>query len=136
MNERIKQLRKQLGLTQAEFGSKIGVKQTSVAGYETGARVPIDAVVASICREFNVSEAWLRFGSGEMYVKRTMNQELALMVNALMSEADESFRKRFMTALLELPPQFWPELERFVKKIAQDDAQDAKSQDSETRPNP
>ena len=55
-----------------------------------------------------------------MYVTRTMNQELLLMVNDLMSESDESYRKRFVTALLELPPEFWPELERFLKKLARD----------------
>lgn len=41
MKERIKLLRKYLGLNQTEFGARIGVKQTSVAGYETGARIPL-----------------------------------------------------------------------------------------------
>lgn len=56
-----------------------------------------------------------------MYVTRTMNLELAIMVNELMSEADDSFRKRFVSALLDLPPQLWPELEKFIKKISQGD---------------
>ena len=56
-----------------------------------------------------------------MYVQRSANEELGLMVASLMAEADESFRKRFVSAMLELPPEFWPELEKFIKKIAQDD---------------
>lgn len=48
MKERIKLLRKYLGLNQTEFGARIGVKQTSVAGYETGARIPLDTVIGSI----------------------------------------------------------------------------------------
>ena len=68
MNSRIRKLRKTLGLSQAEFGEKIGVKQTTVAGYETGGRTPLDAVVSLICREFNVSEQWLRNGEGDMFV--------------------------------------------------------------------
>ena len=60
MNERIKLLRKALELNQTDFGARIGVKQGTVAAYESGARVPLDSVVVSICREFGVSESWLR----------------------------------------------------------------------------
>lgn len=48
MNERIKELRKALQLNHTEFGSRIGVKQTTVAGYENGTRIPLDAVISSI----------------------------------------------------------------------------------------
>lgn len=65
MNERIKKLRKVLELNQTDFGNKIGIRQGSVAAYESGARTPIDAVIVSICREFNVNEDWLRTGDGE-----------------------------------------------------------------------
>lgn len=65
MNERIKLLRKALELNQTDFGARIGVKQGTVAAYESGARVPLDSVVVSICREFGVSESWLRSGEGD-----------------------------------------------------------------------
>ena len=48
MNERIKLLRKALELNQTDFGARIGVKQGTVAAYESGARVPLDSVVVSI----------------------------------------------------------------------------------------
>ena len=64
MNERIKLLRKALELNQTDFGARIGVKQGTVAAYESGARVPLDSVIVSICREFGVSESWLRSGEG------------------------------------------------------------------------
>lgn len=67
MNERIKQLRKALDLTQQEFADKLGVKRGAIANYEIGRNEPIDAVIALICREFNVSEVWLRSGEGEMF---------------------------------------------------------------------
>ena len=51
MNERIKLLRKALELNQTDFGARIGVKQGTVAAYESGARVPLDSVVVSICRD-------------------------------------------------------------------------------------
>lgn len=47
MNERIKELRKALDLNQTEFGNRIGIKQGTVTGYETGNRTPTDAVILS-----------------------------------------------------------------------------------------
>lgn len=38
--DKIKQLRARLGLTQTEFGVRIGVTQNAVAQYETGKRRP------------------------------------------------------------------------------------------------
>ena len=69
MNERIKKLRKALDYTQQEFSEKLGVKRNTVAQWEIGRNLPIDAVIVSICREFGVSENWLRNGTGEMFEK-------------------------------------------------------------------
>lgn len=68
MNERIKKLRKALGLTQQEFGDRIGIKRNTLANYEIGRNEPIDAVTSLICREFNVNEAWLRTGAEPMFL--------------------------------------------------------------------
>ena len=67
MNERIRKLRRTLDLTQKEFGDRIGVKGNTIATYEAGRNEPIDSVISLICREFNVNEAWLRKGEGEMF---------------------------------------------------------------------
>lgn len=120
IGERISIVIKRSGLTKTKFAERLHLSQPFVSGICSGVKQPSDRTIADICREFNVSEAWLRDGVGEMFVTRTMNQELALMVNDLMTEADESFRKRFVAALLELPPEFWPELEKFLKKLSRD----------------
>ncbi len=66
MKDRIKKIRKDSGLTQVDFGTKIGVKGNTITGYETGIRTPSDAIIFSICREFNINENWLRYGSDPM----------------------------------------------------------------------
>lgn len=76
MNERIKRIRKSLGLTQAEFAHKLGIKQNTVACYETGIRIPSDAIIKSISKNFNVSEYWLRTGEGEMFIPITEDEKL------------------------------------------------------------
>ena len=56
-------------MKQAEFAQVLGIKPNTVTSYETGLRVPSDAVITSICREFNVSEHWLRTGEGDMFIQ-------------------------------------------------------------------
>lgn len=119
IGDRISLVIKRSGLTKTKFAEQLNVSAAYISQMCSGARFPSDRTIADICREFNVSEAWLRDGVGDMEVKRTMNQELALMVNELMTESDESYRKRFVAALLELPPEFWPELKRFLEKLAE-----------------
>ena len=119
IGDRVRLVRKREGLTMEKLGARIGISNPSVSTIESGKSNPSNQTVVSICREFGVSELWLRTGEGEMFVQRSMNQTLGLMVNDLMSEADESFRKRFVAALLELPEETWPEIEKFIKKISQ-----------------
>ena len=116
MKERIKELRKKLGLNQTEFGEKLGIKQSSVAGYERGARIPLDTVIASICREFNVNEEWLRNGTGEMFVKMNRQQKLANMTAMLFKEEETSFKNRLFNALSELNDYEWELLEKIAIK--------------------
>ena len=73
--ERLRKVRKVLDLTQQEFADKIGSKRNTVATYEMGRTDPSAAVISLICREFNVSEAWLRTGKGNRFNRfpRTMN---------------------------------------------------------------
>lgn len=118
MNERIRQLRKELKLSQTEFGGRLGIKQTTVAGYETGGRTPIDAVVSLICREFNVNEEWLRTGEGDMFKKLNRQQEIAKFTAELFRSEKESFKSRFILALAELDENEWKLLEDIANKIA------------------
>lgn len=119
INERIKAIRKSEHLSQAAFAERLGATRGVIANIEGDLTTPNDAFANLICRVFNVSLAWLHDGTEPMYVARSANEELAILVNGLMSDADDSFRKRFITALLELPPEHWPEFEKFIKKISQ-----------------
>ncbi len=67
MKNRIKEVRKENKLTQADFGERIGVKGNTIGNYELGLRNPTDAVILSICREFNIVENWLRTGTEPKY---------------------------------------------------------------------
>ena len=119
LSARLKHIRKSLGMTQDEFSKRLGLKRNTIATYETGRLTPSDRTISDICREFSISEAWLRYGEGEMLVQRSANDQLAILVNDLLAEPDTAFRKRFLQAMLELPTEDWNAVERFIQKLQQ-----------------
>lgn len=128
MNERIKKLRKSLGLTQTEFGSRIGVKGNTVTGYETGLRSPSDAVIFSICREFNVSEDWLRTGTGQMFVELSDEDQLAIWAAEILKDSKDSFRRRVVKMLMSIPTEEWEKIAEYAKFLY--DEEDNKRENS------
>lgn len=67
MKERIKEVRKALGLNQEDFGKVLGVTKSSISNIESGRFNATDTTVKLICREFDVNEEWLRNGTGKMF---------------------------------------------------------------------
>ena len=114
MNDRIKELRNALKLTQQEFADKIKVKRNTVATYEMGRSIPSDSAIALICATFNVNESWLRTGSGEMFIKQTRDEQIASFIGKIQSNEDESFRKRFISMLSSLDEEEWELLEKMA----------------------
>lgn len=117
MHKRLRKLRKTLDMTQQEFAEKLGIKRSTMATYESGRNEPIDAVISLICREFNVNEEWLRTGNGEMFIQLSRNEEIAEFVGQLMSDEDDSFKKRLISGLAALDENGWKVLEDFLDSI-------------------
>lgn len=117
MNDRIKKVRTALGLSQQEFADRIGIKRGAVANYEVGRNEPIDAVISLICREFNVSERWLRTGEGDMFVQISRDKEVMRFVGEVMRGEEDTFRRRFLLALARLPEERWADIEDFARQI-------------------
>lgn len=69
MNERIKEVRKSLGLTLEKFGKALGVTKQTMSRIENGVNNVTDQMFLSVCRVYNVNEDWLRNGTGEMFNK-------------------------------------------------------------------
>lgn len=115
MNERIKELRKSLGLTQLEFGEQVGVKANTIGNYEIGLRTPSDAVIRAICREFNVNENWLRTGEDEMF--NPQDEKLAAFVGSLVADDSDPFKRRMVELLADLTPEEWKLLEKMAERL-------------------
>ena len=120
MKDRIKLLRSRLDMTQMQFAERINLSRNYIAMIELGSREPSDRTIMDICREFNVSEAWLRDGVGEMFVSRTPDQALAFSLGVLL-ESGTPFQKRFIRLLSVLPPEDWDKVESFIEKLNRDE---------------
>ena len=70
MNDRIRAVRADAGISQEKFANSLNLSRQYVALLETGERVPSDRTVSDICRVYSVREDWLRSGSGERYVQK------------------------------------------------------------------
>ena len=114
--ERIKDVRKNLGLTLEKFGEKIGVKKNAISAVENNRNSLSEQMAKSICREYNVNETWLRTGEGEMFNELSQHDQAAAIVNNVLSSEDE-FRKKVFIALGEMSETEWNLVREFVDKI-------------------
>ena len=67
-NERVRELRKELGLSQAAFGKEIKISQRAVGLIESGVNNLSPRNFELICRNFNVNPKWLESGEYPMFV--------------------------------------------------------------------
>lgn len=118
MNERIKQIRIIHKLTQQEFADRLKVSRSNIANYENGNRVPIDAMVVLICREFGVSETWLRTGEGEMFTPVNRDKEIEAFIDSVLKSESDDFRRRMIAVLSKLDTAEWELLEKMALKLA------------------
>ena len=118
-NDRVQKIRKELNLTMESFGSRLGVTRTAISNIEKGNRGVTDQMFNSICREFNVNPSWLRDGSGEMFVQKSRDQEIEEFVNQVMSDEQDSFRRRLIAVLSRLDVEDWKVLEKMALGLAE-----------------
>lgn len=67
INERVKQVRQELSLSQAKFAKALSISNGYIAGIELGYNNVNDRIVKLICFTFHVSEEWLKNGEGSMF---------------------------------------------------------------------
>lgn len=118
LNERFKKVRLMAGLSQEEFGKKIGIESRGhISALESGNKNITDRIVNDVCREFNVNEEWLRTGNGEPAIKRTRRQEIGAFANEVMDLPDENIKKRLIEALVKLDERDWETIAKIADSL-------------------
>lgn len=95
--ERVREVRKSLGLTLEKFGEKLGVKKNAISQIETGRNSLTDQMTKAICREFNVDYIWLTSGDGEMFVES--DDDFMERIDRIMAGENDA-RKNMIKTLL------------------------------------
>lgn len=117
IGERVKELRKQVNLTQQAFADRLNLKRNTVGSYEVNVVEPSDRTISDICREFNVNETWLRTGEGEMFNQITRSEKITSFLTEITEYEGDDFKRRFVEMLAELEPEDWKLLERMAEKL-------------------
>ena len=112
-NERVRELRKTLGLTLEKFGERLGVKKNAISAIENGRNSLTDQMTKAICREFGVDYIWLTTGEGEMFVDT--DDDFIERIDRIMAGEDEA-RKSLFKFMLELSDEDIAALDRLMKK--------------------
>jgi hypothetical protein len=112
-NERVKEVRKTLGLTLEKFGDRLGIKKAAVSKIEKGENSLTDANIKAICREFSVDYMWLTTGEGEMFIDS--DDDFIERIDRIMAGEDEA-RKNLFKFMLELSDEDIAALDRLMKK--------------------
>ena len=89
--ERVKVIRKSLGLTLEKFGEKLGVGKTAISLIESGKNNLTEQMAKAICREFKVNYIWLTTGEGEMFIES--NDDIMAAIDRIMTGENEFYKK-------------------------------------------
>lgn len=129
LSQRIREVIHATGLSQTAFSERIRVSQAFLSQVCSGARQPSDRTLLDICREFKVSERWLRTGEGEMFVHPSREEEIAAFMGDVLAGEKDDFRMRLIHVLSLLEPADWAFLEKRVQELMalyQENAQEKK----------
>lgn len=118
MNTRIKQLRKTLNLTMEEFGKRLGVTRTAISNIESGNRNVTEQMFKSVCREFKVTEDWLRTGEGEIFVSLPDEDEFAAYVEDLLADDGENELYNIIKAVMKTYQELSPKSQETLRDIS------------------
>lgn len=116
MNNRVKEIRKYIGLTQEKFSQSIGISRSNITNIELGKIQLTDRLIKTICSVYNVDEHWLRTGEGEMFISLNSDDEFDMLVGSLYAENNE-FKKKVIKAMLSLEDEDWIFIKKFIDKI-------------------
>lgn len=93
IGERIAWCIKDSGLTKTEFAKRVNLKQPFVSQLCSGAKNPSDRTIADICREFGISEVWLRTGEGEPKLILDEDEEFSRVCEEINLSDDELIKR-------------------------------------------
>lgn len=117
MRDRIKILRKALGLNQTEFGNRLGMSRWAIVNIELD-RAPIKPLLIDlICSTFGANKEWLVNGTGPMLADRSRDDQIMNFVASAMAGESDNFKRRMLSVLARLDEDHWELLEHYLREL-------------------
>lgn len=128
INSRLALLRDNLGLSQENFGAKVGVSRSVIKNIEYDLTQPKPEFIALVCKIYNVSPSWLTTGEGEMFMPKSEEQEIESIFTNAQCEDPRKYKllKVLARAISDLPDEAIAAICEYAKEIA-DAAEDTDS---------
>lgn len=117
ISSRISAVIRSSGLTKTAFSKKIGLSQPFVSQLASGDASPSDRTIVDICREFGVSEHWLRTGEGEMFVRLSREEEITKFLMTVIRDPDSEFQRQLLSTMAKLEPAQWKLMEQMLDNL-------------------
>lgn len=120
MNERIKAVRKAMGLTQQAMADALNLKRNTIGAYEVGVITPSDRTIADICQKYNVDENWLRTGEGDMFMPCNRRDELAAYMGKIIGGKCTDMEEAVIAAMARTSVEGWKLIEKFLLDLMEE----------------
>lgn len=116
MNERIKLLRKELGLNQTEFGERIGLSASGISKFEAGLTNPAESTIKLICATYHVHPRWMETGEGPMLLDDA-EARIDRLVEQYAPNADAVFKAQVKAYGAMMSEEDWIVFRDIVEKV-------------------
>ena len=120
LKSRIKEIRlhPSVNLSQEAFGKRIGVSGAAISRIESGDRNVTESMIKLICREYNVSYDWLKYGDGEMYIDAD-DESIDAAIDEMMAGENETAKAVFR-AFAKMDESDWAAIKKLILAISDD----------------
>ena len=128
INARFREVFEDSGLSQEKFAKRIKRSRGEVANIIYDKVIPRDEIIDAVCEEFRIREEWLRTGKGEKQIADTEREKLQRFFADVLSTAPDE-RSALISALADLPYDFWPLAAAMIQNYAKNYNYGAKKED-------
>ena len=116
LSDRIKACRRRIGLTQEEFGQKLGTTQKIVSRWEKGVK-PRERMLERIAEAGNVTYEWLALGVGDVDDAASLSKEEKTLLEYYRSVGDKRYRYELL-ARFKNAPDFLRDITLLERRVA------------------
>ena len=113
MKERLKEIRAYFDLNMEDFAGRLGMSRSSISLLESGQRNMTSQFISAVCREYGVSEEWLRNGTGDMFTISGREMEVARIADVMLRDVEPYLKTKLIRMVADAPGE---DLELLVQK--------------------